>query len=106
MNKQSFYYSVEPIFVDITKEKFIEYINNYPRQLRRDVFGACDPPSVTYNDFELADRWPHSIVANTFLYDDTPGNYWYEPEEDRVYRIMANYEEVFNSRSGNKTTVC
>lgn len=67
------------------------------------MFGACDPPSVTYNDFELADRYPYSVVASTFLYDDTPGSYWYEPEEDKIYRIMVNYEEVFNSRTGNKT---
>lgn len=103
MNEQSFYYSVEPEFVDVTKEKFVDYINDYPRKLIRDVFGACDPPSVTYNDFELADRYPYSVVASTLLYDDTPGSYWYEPEEDRIYRIMVNYEEVFNSRTGNKT---
>lgn len=103
MNKQSFYYSVEPIFVNVTKEKFVNYINNYPRKLIRDVFGACDPPSVTYNDFELADRYPYSVVASTHLYDDTPGSYYYEPEENRYYRVMVNYEEVFESRTGNKT---
>lgn len=103
MNKQSFYYSVEPIFVNVTKEKFVNYINNYPRKLIRDVFGACDPPSITYNDFELADRYPYSVVASTHLYDDIPGSYYYEPEENRYYRVMVNYEEVFESRTGNKT---
>lgn len=102
MNPQSFYYSAEPKFSNVSKEDYVKFINNYPRPLNRDVFAACDPPSVTYNDFELADRWPYSIVASTCLYDDTPGSY-YEPEEKRVYQIMANYKEVFDSRTGNKT---
>ena len=65
-------------------------------------FGACIPPSVSYNDFELANRWPYSVVASTFLYDDNPGDYLYEPEEERVYMIVENYEELFNSKTGNK----
>ena len=103
MNKQEFYYSVKPIMKKVTKEEFLNYIQNYPRKLDRDVFAACEPPSVTYNDFELADRWPYSIVANTWIYDDKPGSYLYEPEEKRDYKIMVNIEEVFNSRTGNKT---
>ena len=103
MNDRSFYYGVEPKFIRVSKEEFMSFLNNYPRKLERDVYGACDPPSVTYNDFELADRWWYSVVASTLLYDDTPGSYWYEPEEDRVYKVMVNYEEVFASRTGNKT---
>ena len=103
MNPQSFYYSAEPEFADVSKEEYVKFINNYPRPLNRDVFAACDPPSVTYNDFKLADRWPYSIVASTYLYDDTPGSYFYEPEEKRIYQIMVNYEEVFDSKTGNKT---
>ena len=101
--EEKFYYSVSPIMEKVTKEEFQKYIQNYPRKLRRDVFAVCDPPSVTYNDFELADRWPYSIVASTCIYDDEPGSHWYEPEEDRIYKIMVNIEEVFNSRTGNKT---
>lgn len=103
MNNQSFYYSAEPIWKNVTKDKFVEFINNYPRRLKRDVFAACEPPSVTYNDFELADRWPYSVVARTFLYDDNVGGYYYEPEEERCYDIMVNFAEVFKSRTGNKT---
>lgn len=103
MNPQSFYYSVEPKFADVSKEEYVKFINSYPRSLYRDVFAACNPPSVTYNDFELADRWPYSIVASTLLYNDTPGSYFYKPEEERVYQIMVNYKEVFDSRTGNKT---
>lgn len=103
MNPQSFYYSAEPKFADVTKEEYFEFINNYPRPLNIDIFTACDPPSVTHNDFELADRWPYSIVARTFFYGNNPGSYYYEPEEKRIYQIMVNYKEVFDSRTGNKT---
>jgi hypothetical protein len=100
-NNEKVYFSVKPIMKRTTKEEFMKYLKNYPRRLERDVFGACEPPSVTYNDFELADKYPYSVVANTFLYDDTPGGYYYKPEEDRSYYVMVNYEEVFNGRTGN-----
>lgn len=103
LKKERFYYGVSPVMKNVTKEEFQEYIRNYPRKLDRDVFGACEPPSVTYNDFELADRWPYSVVASTFLYDNKPGSYYYEPEEKRTYKIMINVEEVFASHTGNKT---
>ena len=103
MNNREFYYSVEPKEKLVTKQEFIDFLNSYPRKLIRDVTGICDPPSVSYNDFELADRWPHSTVASTFLYDNDPNGYFYSPEEDRTYIVMENYEEVFDSRTGNKT---
>ena len=103
MNDWKYYYSVEPIMKKVTKQEYVDFINNYPRPLVRDVTGICEPPYVSYNDFELADRWHYSVVASTSLYDDNPNGYFYCPEEDRDYRIMSNYEEVFNSRTGNKT---
>ena len=103
MNNREFYYSVEPKEKLVTKQEFINFLNNYPRKLIRDVTGICDPPAISYNDFELADRWPYGVVASTYLYDDDPNGYFYSPEEDRTYIIMENYEEVFNSRTGNKT---
>lgn len=97
------YYTVEPIKKKVSKEEFVKFLENYPRPLRRDVFAACDPPAISYNDFELADRWLYSIVASTHYYDDDPKGHYYEPEEKRSYIIMVNYEEVFASRTGNKT---
>ena len=106
MNKNThtseFYYTAEPIYKKVSKQEYIDFIKKYPRLLERDVFGACDPPYVTYNDFELANRWPYSIVADTYLYDDEPNKYYYEPEESRTYRILINYKECFNSKTGNK----
>lgn len=102
MEGKEWYYAVEPTRKRVSKDEFMKFLESYPRKLRRDVYGACDPPSVTYNDFELADRWPYSIVASTFLYDPNPGDYFYEPEEERVYTIMTNFADVFNSRTGNR----
>lgn len=103
MENREFYYSVEPIMKDVSAEEYVDFINNYPRKLMRDVFAACDPPSVTYNDFELADRYPYSVVACTHLWSDDPEDYFYTPMEERIFRIMENIEEVFASRTGNKT---
>ena len=102
MKPQEFFYTCDPIMKKVTKQEFIDFINSYPRKLERDVFGACDPPSVTYNDFELANRWPYSVIASTMLYSDKPDDYWYAPEEERTYNIMINYQEVFLSKTGNQ----
>ena len=98
---QEYFYTAKPIKKNVTKQEFIDFINNYPRQLERDVFGACDPPAISYNDFELANRWPYSIVASTHYYSDDPTDYYYEPEDNRDYIIVENYKELFNSKTGN-----
>ena len=99
---QEFFYTVEPIFKTVSKEEMRDFIEQYPRTLVRDCTGICDPPLVTFNDFELANRWPYSIVASYHLYDDDPNGYYYVPEEERDYKIMKNYEEVFQSKTGNQ----
>lgn len=102
MNK---YFTVEPVYKKASKDEYQKFIDEYPRKLVRDVYGVCDPPSITYNDFELADRYPYSVVASTFAYDDEPGAYYYEPPEERIYKIMENYKEVFDRRTGYKEDV-
>ena len=94
------FYTAEPKEKRVSKSEFIEFLKNYPRKLERDVCGICDPPSITYNDFELANRWPYSVVARTFAYDDNPDGYFYEPEENRVYKIVENHEKLFKSKTG------
>lgn len=88
MKPRDFYYSVIPIKKEVTREEFNEFLKNYPRSLEVDVCGIYEPPCISYNDFELADRWPYSVVAKTWAYS---------------YIIMVNYKEVFDSRTGNKT---
>lgn len=100
MLKRSDFYTAEPIMKSVTKEEFIKFITKYPRKLVKDVCGICDPPSVSYNDFELSNRWPYSVVASTCLYDDNPDDYFYCPEDERSYVIVENYEELFKSKTG------
>ena len=94
------FYTAEPKEKRVSKSEFVECVKNYPRKLERDVCGICDPPSITYNDFELANRWPYSVVASTFAYDDNPDGYFYETEESRIYKIVENHEELFKSKTG------
>ena len=94
------FYTAEPIRKKVTKEEFYKFIENYPRPLERNVTGVCEPPAISYNDFELANRWPYSIVASTYLYSDNPGDYCYEPEEKRSYTIVNKYQELFESKTG------
>lgn len=104
MQEMSFFYTVEPVYKKVRIQEFKEFLKNYPRKLECDCCGICEPPSITYNDFELANRWPYSVVAKTFAYDDKPGDYFYEPEDERYYSIMINFDEVFASKTGNKAT--
>jgi hypothetical protein len=53
-----------------TKEEFDAFVADYPRPLQRDVFGACEPPVLTLNDFTLAPMWPDSVVASYHIGDD------------------------------------
>jgi hypothetical protein len=96
------WFKIEPIYMPVSKEDFTKFIKTYPRKLDCDVCGICDPAMITYNDFELANRWPYSIVAKTWAYSDNPTDYCYEPPEERSYYILVNYEEVFNSKTGYK----
>ena len=50
------FYTAEPKEKRVSKSEFVEFLKNYPRKLDRDVCGICDPPSITYNDFVLANR--------------------------------------------------
>ena len=79
----------------VTKEEFEEYLKNYPHKLVRDVCGICAPPLITYNDFRFG-KFPYSIVARTYLYDDEPSGYFYEPEEKRCYYVWERREDATN----------
>lgn len=84
----------EPQNKEVAKQEFIDFCNSYPRALIRHVCGICDPPAVSYNDFEIG-WWPLSVIANTHLYVDNPEDYFYVPEEERFYSIVINYKELY-----------
>ena len=85
--------TIEKQYKDVTKQEFDEFIASYPRHLERDVCGICEPPAVSYNDWEIG-WWSRSIVASTMLYSDNPKDSYYEPEDKRVYQIVTNYEDL------------
>ena len=100
MPPSDWFYTVKPIEKKVSKQELDEYIASYPRKLYFDACGISDPPALSWNDFELAEKWPYSIVAHTWHYEDDPNDYWYEPEETRSYYIVENIEEVFASKTG------
>jgi hypothetical protein len=61
-------------FKSVPKEIFDGFIAAYPRQLVKDVNGVHEPPLLTYNDFELAPKWPLSVVAKVVLHADSYPN--------------------------------
>lgn len=85
--------TIEKQYKDVTQQEFDEFIASYPRHLERDVCGICEPPAVSYNDWEIG-WWSRSIVASTMLYSDNPKDQYYEPEDKRVYQIVTNYEDL------------
>ena len=54
---------MENRYREVSFEKFKQFINSYPRKLEYNFTGICEPPLVTYTDFELSDKWPDSVVA-------------------------------------------
>ena len=90
--------TVSKHMVHVSKEEFDKFLEAYPRYLDMNHYAVCDPPAISYNDFELASMWPDSIVAETYAYSDNPDDRYYVSQEDRIYRICENYEDVFNSK--------
>ena len=68
------------------------FIENYPRKLNRDVYALCEPPNITYNDFELG-NWPWSTVVSGRAYSDDPKDDYYVPKDEQYWRILENHEE-------------
>ena len=96
------WYTAEPETIKVSKKEFEEFIKNYPRELERHGSMICEPPAISYNDFELAAQWPYSVVAHTWAYSDVKGDRYYCPEEERDYFITVNHEELFASRINKK----
>ena len=91
------FYTAEPIWKTVSEEEYKAFLENYPRKLRFDVYAVCDPPSCTYNDFKLANRWPYSIVAS---HTGGEPNEHYGWDYVRTYKICVNFQELFDSKTG------
>jgi hypothetical protein len=88
MDKEEKFYTVEKERRLVSKEEFQAFLSNYPRKLSGDYFMDV----YSYNDFELANAWPYSIVAKIYV--------GYGADDPDEYEIVVNYEEVFNSKTG------
>jgi len=94
------FYKLEPVFKAVSEKEYKKFIDEYPRRLERGWSGISSPPLISWNDWELANRFPFSVVAETYQYTDKKGDMWYKAPEDREFLIMENYKEVFNSKTG------
>lgn len=82
--EENVYYNVKPVFKNVTKQEYEKFIHTYPRILEMNAYGVFEPPLITANDFELAPKWPFSVVAKV----------WSDQ-----YLIAENYKEMFASRT-------
>ena len=97
------FYTCKPVMKCVTKDEFKDFISKYPRKLEITNGGiCCDPPLILYNDYEISNTLPYSVVAHTCGCLYIPLGMVYPPEDERKYYIMENYEDVFNSRNGYK----
>ena len=78
---------VDSQYKSVSKEEFKQFIDNYPTKLEMDVYAVCEPALITYNDFSLG-KWPDSVVARTWLYEDNPEDHYYCAPENRKYYIL------------------
>jgi len=92
--QKKYTYTVQPIMRIVSKEEYLDFVRNYPRELISDVCGICDPPYVSYVDPEITCQ----IVAGHHKYDEDPSGYFYCPPEEIDYKIMENHQEVYDSR--------
>ncbi len=76
---------------EVTKREFDAFISSYDGKLVRDVCGIYEPAILSYNDFEVADRWPASVVAWISL--GLPGL----PLTKKYYLMKQNREAKMSS---------
>ena len=81
---------------DVTQGEFEAFVRDYHRPLERDVYRACDPPYVSYNDLTLGD-WPDSVVASYIAGDMLGGErsgFRIATREENDHRPIPELAEV------------
>lgn len=74
-------------YKEVDKSEFDSFIKSYPNKLVRDVYGAFEPPLITFNDFLLGD-WPDSVIA---YYKDCKASIF--PDEPIEYFVMLENKQ-------------
>lgn len=69
----------------VTKEEFDAFLFGYPRKLERDYTSICEPPLLSFNDFDGGKVWPESMVAKVKVNTEMRGYPAYRGEPDDYY---------------------
>lgn len=47
----------------VSKEKYLEFVRNYPSKLMFNCITICEPPIGEYHDFNISDNISTNVVA-------------------------------------------
>ena len=89
----SYFYTAEPVYKEVSFIEFCEFLEDYPRELKKHIENFAQGSFTTYYDEEICDRYPLGKVA-TCSTDKSQGK--------STFIIIENYEELFNSRTGKR----
>ena len=96
--RQEYYYTVDPVWTNVTQAQFDTFRHDYPRPLVEDASRTQYPTIISFNDYELADKNPFSIVAECEAVFNSSG----ERTGYTKFKVMSNFAAVYASRTGNK----
>ena len=96
--RQEYYYTVDPVWQTVNQTQFDDFRHNYPRGLVEDTDRTQYPTITSFNDYELADKNPFSIVAECEAVYNAQG----ERTGYTNFKVMSNFAAVYASRTGNK----
>ena len=78
-------------FIQVTKEEFENFIDNYDSKLDVDTCHIFTPPLVTFNDFTKG-VWSESVVAHIIWNENMKGDPSYNGEPDEYFILTTAYE--------------
>lgn len=96
--RQEYYYTVDPVWTSVTQAQFDTFRHNYPRELVEDASRTQYPTIISFNDYQLADKNPFSIVAECEAVFNSSG----ERTGYTKFKVMSNFAAVYASKTGNK----
>lgn len=86
-------YSAIPITVRLDKERFNEFIKNYPRKLEKVEFSSEEKDFVKYLDDEMSESKYYKMVAFSSVPKEGP-----KSKEKCHYYALINYKDCFDSK--------
>ena len=86
-------YLATPITIRLDKDKFEEFLKNYPRKLEKIELSSEDKDFVKYLDDEMSEAEHYKMVALSSV----PKGDIKNPENCRYY-VLINYKDCFDSK--------